>query len=188
MKIHPTPLEGLMLLETVSINDDRGRFTRVFCETECTRLRPNLHWQQINISSTVRQGSIRGMHFQHPPAAEAKLIRCTRGRVFDVAVDLRSGSSTFLQWHAVELTEDGPMQFFIPEGFAHGFQTLTPDAQLLYMHSAAWSRSHENTLRYDDPAFSIKWPLAVEQVSEKDRNAALLDEHFTGISLGAHPR
>jgi dTDP-4-dehydrorhamnose 3,5-epimerase len=181
MKIHPTPLHGLMLLETTPIQDERGRFVRVFCEQECGPLRPGLHWPQINLSQTARKGAVRGMHFQYPPTAEAKLIRCLRGRVFDVAVDLRAGSPTFLRWHAVELSEDQPMQVFIPEGFAHGFQALTDDVQLLYLHTASWSRMHEGRARFDDPTLAIDWPLPVTQVSEKDRAAPLLDREFAGV-------
>jgi dTDP-4-dehydrorhamnose 3,5-epimerase len=183
MKIHRTPLDGLILIETAPIRDERGQFVRVFCETACAELRPNLHWTQINVSRTSHKGSVRGMHFQYPPAAEAKLIRCIQGRVFDVAVDLRAGSPTFLHWHGVELSADGPIQFFIPEGFAHGFQTLTDDAQLLYLHTAAWNRQYEGALRHDDPALSIAWPLPVTQVSAKDLSTSLLDETFSGIYL-----
>lgn len=183
MNIHCTPLAGLMLVETVPHRDDRGSFVRAFCETACAELRPNLHWTQINVSCTANKGTVRGMHFQYPPAAEAKMIRCLQGRVFDVAVDLRAGSPTFLHWHGVELSEDGPMQFFIPEGFAHGFQSLTDHAQLLYLHTAAWDRQHEGALRHDDPALCIAWPLPIAQVSDKDRHTSLLDGTFTGVSL-----
>lgn len=183
MKFHHTPLAGLTLIETTPIQDERGRFTRVFCEAECSELRPDLHWTQINVSTTTHKGTVRGMHFQYPPAAEAKLIRCLQGRVFDVAVDLRARSPTFLHWHGVELSEDGPTQYFIPEGFAHGFQVLTDHAQLLYLHTAAWNRQYEGTLRHDDPVLSIAWPLPVTQVSEKDRHTALLDGSFTGVIL-----
>jgi dTDP-4-dehydrorhamnose 3,5-epimerase len=183
MKIHHTPLADLMLIETAPIRDERGQFVRVFCETQCAGLRPNLHWAQINVSSTSRKGTVRGMHFQYPPAAEAKLIRCLKGRVFDVAVDLRADSPTFLHWHGVELDQDEPLQFFIPEGFAHGFQALTDDAQLLYLHTTEWNRQHEGALRHDDPALSIAWPLAVTQVSDKDRNTPLLEGKFAGIYL-----
>ncbi|MGH8539176.1 MAG: dTDP-4-dehydrorhamnose 3,5-epimerase family protein [Stenotrophobium sp.] len=183
MKLHRTPLAGLMRIETTPIQDERGRFVRIFCETECAGLRSNLHWTQINMSGTLHKGTVRGMHFQFPPVAETKLIRCLRGRVFDVAVDLRADSPTFLHWHGVELSEAGSMQFFIPEGFAHGFQALTDDAQLLYLHTAAWSREHEGALRYSDPALSIAWPLPVTQISQKDRNASLLDGKFSGIHL-----
>jgi dTDP-4-dehydrorhamnose 3,5-epimerase len=183
MKIHPTPLACLAVVETPPVSDERGRFVRVFCEQEYTALRPCLHWPQINLSRTTGKGTVRGMHFQYPPAAEAKLIRCLRGRVFDVAVDVRAGSPTFLRWHGVELDQERPQQIFIPEGFAHGFQALTDDVELLYLHTASWSREHEGRLRYDDPALTIDWPLPVTQVSDKDRAAPLLDREFTGVHL-----
>jgi len=183
MKVQATPLAGLMLVETAPVRDQRGEFVRVFCETECVGLRPDLHWTQINLSRTLHKGSVRGMHFQSPPAAEAKLIRCIRGSVFDVAVDLRAGSPTFLRWHAVELDEKLPLQYFIPEGFAHGFQALTDDVQLLYLHTVAWSPDHESGIRHDDSTLSITWPLPVTQVSDKDRKLPLLTPAFAGISL-----
>jgi dTDP-4-dehydrorhamnose 3,5-epimerase len=183
LKIGTTPLAGLLLVETAPVEDARGRFTRVFCERDYAEVRPGLHWTQINHSRTVERGSVRGMHFQLPPSAEAKLIRCLKGRVFDVAVDLRAGSPTFLHWHGVELREDGSQQIFIPEGFAHGFQALTDEAELLYMHSAAWDPEREGRLRHDDPKLKIIWPLPVTRVSEKDRAAPLLDAVFRGISL-----
>jgi dTDP-4-dehydrorhamnose 3,5-epimerase len=178
----PTPLAGLTVIETCPVGDERGRFVRVFCEAELARLRPGLHFTQINLSTTHQLGSVRGMHFQAAPMAEAKLIRCLRGRVFDVAVDLRAGSDTFLHWHGVELAADGERQIFIPEGFAHGFQALTDDVQLLYMHTSAWSREHERGLRHDDPRLAINWPLPVTLVSTKDRSAPLLDGRFEGYS------
>jgi dTDP-4-dehydrorhamnose 3,5-epimerase len=182
MKFVPTPLAGLTLIETTRVEDERGQFSRVFCEAKCAALRPGLHWRQINVSKTYHQGTVRGMHFQYPPLAEAKLIRCVRGRVFDVAVDLRAGSPTFLQWHGLELDEDGQTQLFIPEGFAHGFQALSDDAQLLYLHSAPWNREKEGGLRHDDPAIAIAWPLPVTQVSIKDRQLpSVKDSRFAGI-------
>jgi len=183
MKIQATPLEGLVLIETQPVMDQRGRFARLFCDDELSAIRPNLHWPQINLSETLHCGTTRGMHFQYPPATEAKLIRCLRGRVFDVAVDLRAESPTFLRWHGVELNESNDMQFFIPEGFAHGFQALTDNVQLLYMHTTPWQHAHEGGLRPDDPAIAITWPLPLTQVSEKDRSAPLLDDKFPGISL-----
>ncbi|ODT95601.1 MAG: dTDP-4-dehydrorhamnose 3,5-epimerase [Rhodanobacter sp. SCN 67-45] len=182
MKFHITPLADLTVIETTSIADERGQFSRVFCAAEYSALRPSLHWVQINVSCTYDKGTVRGMHFQYPPAAEAKLIRCLRGRVFDVAVDLRAGSPTFLHWHGVELDQDGTSQFFIPEGFAHGFQALTDDAQLLYLHSAAWNREKEGGLRHDDPTLAISWPLPVTRISNKDRNLPSVKEsRFAGI-------
>lgn len=183
LKIHHTPLIGLVLVETIPIKDGRGQFVRLFCESECSELRPQLHWTQINLSKTSFKGTVRGMHFQHPPSAEAKLIRCLRGGIFDVAVDLRADSPTFLHWYAAELTESNFMQIFIPEGFAHGFQTLTDDVEMLYLHTVAWNREHEDTLRHDDPKLRVSWPLPVTHVSEKDRNAPLLTDGFTGIHL-----
>jgi dTDP-4-dehydrorhamnose 3,5-epimerase len=121
------------------------------------------------------------MHFQHSPNAEAKLIRCLRGRVFDVAVDLRCKSPTFLHWHGIELSEDGQKQVFIPEGFAHGFQSLTDHVQLLYLHTAEWSRPHEGGLRYSDPRVGIAWPLTITHISAKDDGIPLLDEAFRGL-------
>lgn len=183
LKVHALPLAGLALVETAPVQDERGRFTRLFCETELSGLRAHLHWTQINHSRTLQRGAVRGMHFQRPPAAEAKLIRCLRGRVFDVAVDLRTGSPTFLRWHGVELSEDGPMEFFIPEGFAHGFQVLSEGAELLYLHTAAWDPRHEGRLRHDDPRLGIAWPLPVTQISDKDGQAPLLGPEFTGVRL-----
>jgi len=145
--------------------------------------RPALRWPQVNLSRTSGKGTVRGMHFQYPPAAEAKLIRCVRGRIFDVAVDVRAGSSTFLRWHGTELDEERPLQIFIPEGFAHGFQALTDTVELLYLHSAPWSREHEGRLRHDDPRLAINWPLPVTQVSQNDRNAPPLDSAFVGVRL-----
>ena len=183
MRLRETPLAGLLLMETAPIRDERGQFDRVFCETQCSELRPNLHWTQINVSTTAHLGTIRGMHFQYPPAAEAKLIRCLRGRVFDVAVDVRAGSPTFLRWHGVELSERKPLQVFIPEGFAHGFQTLENDCELLYLHSAPYNPESEGGINPSDPLLNIKWPLQVLNMSQRDRERPFLTESFEGISV-----
>lgn len=163
------------------MGDARGRFTRLFCEAELAPIRAGLYFPQINLSETRGRGTLRGMHYQTPPAAEAKLIRCLRGRVFDVAVDVRADSPTFLHWYALELTEDNDRAVFIPEGFAHGFQTLTDEAQLLYMHTAPWAPACEAGLRHDDPRLAIRWPLPAANVSERDRGHALIDTRFAGI-------
>jgi len=181
MRFHDTPLAGLRLVESFVRADNRGRFERAFCEQEMAVLSPGLHVAQANLSSTLGRGSLRGLHFQAAPALEAKLVRCLRGKVFDVAVDLRTGSPTFLQWHAVELSEDEPVALFIPEGFAHGFQVLSDQAQLLYFHSAAWSAECEGGLRHDDPMLAIRWPLPVGTLSDRDRHHPLLDAGFPGI-------
>jgi len=183
MKLHATPLAGLFEISTSPVGDARGRFTRLFCEQELAAIRPSLHFTQINLSETHGLGVLRGLHYQVPPAAEAKMIRCLRGSVFDVAVDLRAGSPTFLHWHAAELAEDNDRAIFIPEGFAHGFQTLTNEAHLLYMHTAPWTPACEAGLRHDDPRLSIAWPRAAAAMSERDRSYALIDNTFAGVRL-----
>jgi dTDP-4-dehydrorhamnose 3,5-epimerase len=172
----------LQVVDTEPARDMRGSFERLFCEQEWTDIRPGLHFVQVNLSTTMRLGTVRGMHLQVAPAEEAKLIRCVRGRVFDVAADLRRGSPTFLKWHAVELSADEPREMFIPEGFAHGFQALSNDVQLLYFHTAPWTRDRERAVRYDDPRLAISWPLPVSEVSDRDRGHPLLDGTFTGFS------
>lgn len=182
MKIQSTPLDGLFEITHTPRTDARGRFSRLFCEQELAVIRPNLHFIQINLSETSERGTLRGMHYQQPPAAEAKLIRCLRGRVFDVAVDLRAGSPTLLSWHAVELSEDNERSVFIPEGFAHGFQVLSDDAMLLYMHTAPWTPKCEAGVRHDDPRLAVDWPLPPTHISERDRNHPLIDERFVGVA------
>ena len=181
MRLHPTSIKDLNEIESEPFVDERGRFSRLFCEQAFAVIRPELHFAQINLSETRKCGTLRGLHYQQATAAEAKLIRCTRGRVFDVAVDLRQDSATFLSWHAVELAEDNDRGFFIPEGFAHGFQTLSDNVQLLYMHTVAWQPQCEAGLRYDDPRIGIRWPTAVTHISNKDQSYRLLDESFVGF-------
>jgi len=182
VKIHDTPLPGLQLVESAVHSDQRGRFERVFCDQAMASLHPNLRISQANLSTTLGRGSLRGLHYQAAPALEAKLVRCLRGKVFDVAVDLRAGSPTFLKWHAVELSQDQPRALFIPEGFAHGFQVLSDDAQLLYFHTAAWNPGCEGGVRHDDPALSIRWPLPAGAISDRDLQHPLLEAGFNGIT------
>ena len=181
MKLHETPLAGLYLIQSVAHADHRGRFERVFCDQDLAPLHDRLRVAQANLSTTLGRGALRGLHYQGPPTLEAKLVRCLRGRVFDVAVDIRAGSPTFLQWHAVELAADQPHSLFIPEGFAHGFQVLSDEAQLLYFHTAAWTPGSEGGLRHDDPALAINWPLPVTAISDRDRTHPLLGPEFKGI-------
>ena len=182
MKIQPTPLPGLVVVDTEPVGDARGRFERLFCDEAYRELGRDLRFVQVNLSTTLDRGAVRGMHFQRPPAAEAKLIRCVRGEVFDVAVDLRIDSPTFLHWHATVLRADEPREVFIPEGFAHGFQALADDVQLLYFHTARWTQGCEGGVRHDDPRLAIDWPLAPVMVSERDRSHPLIDRNFTGLS------
>jgi len=183
MKVSQTPLAGLKVVDTEPGGDARGAFERLFCEHEWTPVREALRFVQVNLSTTAQRGTVRGMHFQRAPAAEAKLIRCVRGQVYDVAVDLREGSPTFLRWHAVELRGDEPREVFIPEGFAHGFQALSDDAQLLYFHTAAWAPACEGGIRHDDPRLAIDWPLPVAAISDRDRAHPLLGDDFQALRV-----
>jgi dTDP-4-dehydrorhamnose 3,5-epimerase len=181
MRITATPLSGLVTIDTQSHEDSRGRFERIFCEAALREVRPGLRFVQVNLSTTALRGTVRGMHFQRTPSAEAKLIKCLRGCVFDVAVDLRADSPTFLRWHGMELRGDEPREVFIPEGFAHGFQSLSDDAQLLYFHTQPWTPSCEGGVRHDDPRLAIKWPLPLAHISERDLGHPLIDGKFEGL-------
>jgi dTDP-4-dehydrorhamnose 3,5-epimerase len=181
LRTRDTPIAGMKLVQTRRRLDERGAFERLFCREEFAPIRPELAFVQINLSTTSVRGCVRGMHFQRAPALEAKLIRCVRGHVFDVTLDLRRGSPTFLQWHAVELREDEAQEVFIPEGCAHGFQALSADAMLLYLHTAAYAPESEGGVRVDDPRIAIAWPLPVTGLSPRDRSHPLLDEHYAGL-------
>ena len=138
---------------------------------------------QVNHSLTRVAGAVRGLHFQRPPRAEAKLVRCLKGCVLDVAVDLRAGSPTYLNWHAVELSALNRLALFVPRGFAHGFQTLTADCELLYLHDEFYSPEHEGGLRHDDPALAIAWPLPVADLSARDAAHPLVSAGFAPLIL-----
>lgn len=170
MRFETTPLPDLVTVHPVPHADARGRLVRVFCADAFAAVRPDLRFVQVNLSTTLVRGTVRGLHWQRAPHADAKLIRCVRGAVWDVAVDLRAHSPTFGRWHAVHLRSGDDTAVFIPEGFAHGFQSLTDDAALLYQHTAAWAPSAEAGLRHDDPALAIAWPLPVSMVSPRDRS------------------
>jgi dTDP-4-dehydrorhamnose 3,5-epimerase len=176
MKFTPLPLGGAYLIDLEKIEDDRGFFARFSCEKEFTTYGLITRWLQMNTSLTNQQGSIRGLHFQRPPKAEAKLVRCLRGSVWDVIVDLRRNSNTFGKWHETELSENNRSMVYVPEGFAHGFQTLMPDVEMLYFHSDFHSPEHEGGLRYDDPALGIEWPLSVSDISKRDQEHPELSE------------
>lgn len=174
---HATPIAGLMLIERRPVGDERGRLERLFCAEELGPLLAGRSIAQVNLTHTARVGTVRGMHFQHPPHAEMKIVNCVRGEVFDVAVDLRKGSPTFLRWHAEVLRPDNCKALLIPEGFAHGFQTLRDDTEVGYLISAFYAPEAAAGVRYDDPAFAIDWPLPVISVSEKDRAWPDFAEH-----------
>ena len=183
MKLVPTSIAGVSVVETQAFQDKRGAFTRLFCESELADAIGVRHVEQINHSRTVAVGAVRGLHFQYAPHAEMKMVRCLRGRVWDVAVDFRKGSPTFLQWYAQELSPSNALMLIIPEGCAHGFQVLEPDSELLYLHSASYTPSAEGGVRFDDPALNLPWPLAVTDVSERDRQHPLISQNFLGITV-----
>lgn len=183
MKVSPTGISGLVVVETSPRVDHRGAFERLFCERELSTLIGARRIAQINRSVTLQKGSVRGMHFQLPPHAEMKLIRCLKGRVWDVAVDLRAGSATFLRWHAEELSHENRRMMVIPEGFAHGFQTLEPGSELLYLHTVPYAPQSEDGIRFNDPALGISWPLSVVELSERDRQHPAIPLDFKGIQL-----
>jgi dTDP-4-dehydrorhamnose 3,5-epimerase len=178
-----TPLKGAYLVKPEPYIDDRGLFARTFCKNEFAELNHKKEFVQFNHSRTLKKGTIRGMHYQFPPYTEIKLIRCIRGRVFDAIIDIRQGSATFLQHFAVELSELNMLSLYIPEGFAHGFQTLEDNTELIYHHTAYYVPGHEAGIRYNDPRIGIKWPLPVSEITEKDQTHLLIDKSFKGITL-----
>jgi dTDP-4-dehydrorhamnose 3,5-epimerase len=174
MQFHPTDLTDARLIELAPFVDERGSFARVFCAGEFRDAGLPTDFVQHSISRNRLRGTLRGMHFQAAPHEEAKIVRCARGAIFDVIIDLRPGSPTYRRWQGFELTETNNRQLYIPKGFAHGFQTLTDDAEIHYLISAFYEPSAGSGVRFDDPAFGIAWPLPVSTMSEKDRGWALL--------------
>jgi dTDP-4-dehydrorhamnose 3,5-epimerase len=162
------PLAGAFRVELEPRGDARGFFARLFCAEEFAAHGLATGWVQCNTSFTAAQGTVRGLHFQRPPMAETKLLRCIRGAIFDVIVDLRAGSPTFGRWHGERLDDQNRTMICVPEGFAHGFQALTPDVEMLYFHSALYSAAHEGGLRWDDARVAVNWPLGVTEMSARD--------------------
>jgi dTDP-4-dehydrorhamnose 3,5-epimerase len=181
--IQETPLVGLKIIQRTAIGDARGFLSRIFCAEELASAGWTWPIAQINHTLTKTSGTVRGMHFQFPPRAEAKLVSCLRGAVWDVAFDIRRGSPTFLKWHAEELSAANQRALLIPPGFAHGFQTLEPDCELLYLHSASYDPACEGALNPRDPALAISWPKEISSISEKDSNRAILEPSFEGMTL-----
>lgn len=177
------PLAGIKLIERQRLGDSRGFLSRLFCAEELAPAGWHKPIAQINHTYTQKKGTVRGMHYQQPPHAEMKLVTCIQGEVWDVAVDLRAGSPTFLHWHAETLSADNHRALLIPEGFAHGFQTLSDDVQLLYCHTAAHSPEAEGALNAQDPHLAIKWPIAITELSIRDAKHPLVDTEFEGVSL-----
>jgi len=183
MNIHTTPISDLMVVESPLHGDLRGSFARLFCTDELAQVIGSRRILQINHSRTNTVGAIRGLHFQYPPYAEMKLVRCLKGRIWDLAIDLRRHSPTFLHWHAQELSPENRRMIVIPEGFGHGFQVLESGSELLYLHTAPYMPEAEGGLYHADPHLGIEWPLVVTDLSERDSNHPLTQANFHGIVL-----
>ena len=181
LTFNPTPLAGLMLVRRNPIADERGLLERLFCANEFAAEKIRMPIMQANRTVTARKGTVRGMHFQHPPHADAKLICCLAGKVFDVAIDLRRGSPTFLRWHAEVLSAENHKSLLIPAGFAHGLQTLEDRCELLYFHSAVYAADAEGGIHPSDPRIGITWPLPVDEMSTRDSSHPALTADFEGL-------
>lgn len=169
MIFHETELKGAFIIELEKYQDDRGFFARAWCQKEFGAFGLNMQMVQANVSFTVKKGTLRGLHFQLPPYEESKLVKCTRGAIYDVIIDLRTGSPTYKQWIGVELTAENYKMIYVPAGFAHGYQTLEDNTEVTYQVSQFYSPDFERGIRYNDPAFGIKWPIKVKVISNKDK-------------------
>ena len=178
-----TPLPGLRLVHRRLAGDSRGFFARLFSLAELRACGWGAQVTQVNHSYTAKRGTVRGLHFQMTPYSDAKLVQCIRGEVWDVAVDLRRNSPTFLQWHAERLSAENGRGLFIPQGYAHGFQTLADDTELIYCHSADYMPAAEGGLHFLDERLAITWPETVTEVSARDRAHAFVDTGFEGLEL-----
>ena len=181
MRFEETKLKGSYIITPTPVGDNRGWFARTYCKREFEPIMRDAEWVQINHSFSSERGAIRGMHFQIGEHQEIKLVRCIAGAVYDVIIDIRTGSPTFMQWVGVELNAQNKNMIYVPRGFAHGFQTLTKDAELIYHHSNYYSPDREAGIRYNDQKVSIDWPLIPTTISERDLNHKLIDESFTGL-------
>jgi len=170
MKFRETKIKGLYIIELDLRVDERGYFTRLFCEEEFKKAGLGFKIIQANLSFTKKKGTIRGMHFQKSPKAEDKIVQCIRGAIYDVAVDLRKGSLTYGQWFSVEIDEENKKMLYIPKGFAHGFQCLTDNCEVLYFMSEFYSSNYSSGVCWNDPFFNIKWLIENPILSEKDKN------------------
>lgn len=178
-----TPINDLKIVQRKPISDDRGFLSRLYCQDDFKLMGLKNHISQINQTLTKKKGAVRGLHYQLAPFAETKLVTCIKGEIFDVAVDLRKDSPTYLSWHAEVLSENNHKSFLIPEGFAHGFQTFSDDCELIYLHTASYSKEHERGLNYLDKKLDISWPLEISEISDRDRTHPIIKDDFEGIIL-----
>lgn len=179
MTFTETHLPGAYVIEPEPVGDERGFFARMMCEKEFAEHDLDMDIVQANISYSARRGTLRGLHYQEPPHAENKMVRCTQGAIYDVMVDMRESSPTFLEWEGVELTAENRRMTYVPEGCAHGFLTLTEGCEAFYTVTAAYAPGAERGLRYDDPALDIEWPGDIRVVSEKDQSWPLIQRPTT---------
>lgn len=176
-----TTLKGSFIIDLEPFGDERGWFARTYCENEFNIIGHTSNWVQLNHSFTKNKGTIRGMHFQIPPYGEIKLVRCISGAIHDVIIDLRKKSPTYLKNFGIELSAENKKMIYIPIGFAHGFQTLTDDCELIYHHSAFYKPDSEVGIKYNDPKLNIEWPITVTSVSERDNSHLLINQNFKGL-------
>jgi dTDP-4-dehydrorhamnose 3,5-epimerase len=181
LTVTATPLAGLQVVQRKQLEDSRGFFSRLFCAEELAGAGFTRPVAQVNQTLTRQRGAVRGLHFQYPPHAEDKVVSCLHGEVFDVAVDLRRGSPTFMRWHAERLSADNQRSLLIPQGFAHGFQALSEGCELLYLHSMPYAPSAEGALNVRDPRLAIAWPLPIADLSPRDASHAHIGASFPGL-------
>lgn len=187
LRLTNLPLTGAFRIEPTFHEDDRGAFARAWCRREFSRAGIEVEFVQANMARTAEAGTIRGLHYQAPPHSEAKLLRCTRGSIYDVVVDVRPGSDTHGEWTGIELDASSASQVFVPAGCAHGYQTLEEGSEVFYLVSAFYAPGAERGIRYDDPAFGIDWPRAPTVLSEKDRSWPPYTGSDAGDSVGEAP-
>jgi len=183
MRLQKLSINGAVLIEAEPFSDQRGIFARFFCADELKEVLGDRQIVNVNYSRTAMKGAVRGMHFQYPPKAEMKFVRCIRGSVYDVIVDIRKGSPTFLQWFGAVLSEENMQMFCVPEGFAHGFQALEDGVEMLYLHTEFYSPELEGGLLYNDPVLGIKWPLLPTDVSKRDNHHGTIKKTFIGVAI-----
>lgn len=176
MKFERTSFSGVLIVRQERNNDERGYFTRLICEEEFAREGLQTRFSQTSLSFNCKAGTVRGMHFQHAPHAETKLVRCSRGAIFDVVVDLRPEKPTFCQWQGFELSAENGVALYVPEGLAHGFQTLVDDSEVTYAITSPFVPGYGAGVRWDDPAINVRWPLPIATIAERDRSWPLIDK------------
>lgn len=183
MIFNPLALKGAFTIDVEPFTDNRGFFTRTFCEKEFASHNLVQHFVQANHSGTHGKGVIRGMHFQHSPFCEVKVVKCVQGSIYDVIVDVREGSPTFLQWFGAELSAENRRMMYVPAGFAHGFQSLTDYSEITYMVSSFYNKESEGGVLYNDRTVNIQWPLPVSLVSDKDKIIPEISENFKAVKV-----